>query len=35
VGEELSSPWFRVGFGLLCAQCAIFAAAYDWLAAGG
>jgi hypothetical protein len=34
VGEELSGPWFRIGFALLCAQCAIYAFAYGWLALG-
>ena len=34
VGEELNTPWFRFGFAMLCAQCAIYAAAYGWLALG-
>ena len=33
VGGELATPLLRFGFALLCAQCAIYAAAYGWLAA--
>ncbi len=32
VRGELSSPWLRIGFALLCAQCAIYGLAYGWLA---
>ena len=32
VGPELTTPRLRVGFALLCAQCAIYAATYGWLA---
>ncbi len=32
VGGELTTRGLRIGFGLLCAQCAIYAAAYGWLA---
>lgn len=32
VGGELTSRWLRIGFALLCAQCAIYALAYGWLA---
>lgn len=32
LGAELTAGWMRVGFGLLIAQCAIYAAAYGWLA---
>jgi hypothetical protein len=31
---EVTGPWLRAGFALLHAQCAIFAAAYGWLAIG-
>ncbi len=32
VGAELTTPRLRLGFALLCAQCAIYAVAYGWLA---
>jgi hypothetical protein len=32
VWPELRGPWLRFGFALLHAECAIFAAAYGWLA---
>lgn len=35
VGEELATRWMRLGFGLLCAQCAIYAVAFGWLAMRG
>lgn len=31
-GPELTTPWLRVGFTLLCTQCALYATAYGWLA---
>lgn len=31
--RHLTTPWLRVGFGLLLGQCAIYAIAYGWLAA--
>lgn len=34
VGEELNTTCFRIGFAMLCAQCAIYAVAYGWLALG-
>lgn len=35
VRPELRSPWLRVGFVFLHAQCALFAAAFGWLALRG
>ena len=32
VGPTLTSRWLRLGFALLLAECAIYAAAYAWLA---
>ena len=32
VGGELTTPWLRAGFGLLVAQCSIYALAFGWLA---
>jgi hypothetical protein len=32
VVPELATPLLRAGFALLCAQCAIYALAYGWLA---
>ncbi len=33
VRPHLTSRWLRVGFGLLLAECAVYAAGYGWLAA--
>lgn len=33
LGETLQSRWLRFGFGLLIAECVIYAFAYGWLAA--
>lgn len=35
VRGELTTPLLRAGFVLLCSQCAIYAAAYGWLALRG
>jgi hypothetical protein len=35
VWPELRSAFLRVGFGLLCAECAIYAVAFGWLALRG
>lgn len=32
VRPTLTTPWLRLGYGLLLAECAIYAAAYGWLA---
>jgi hypothetical protein len=32
VGGELTTRWLRLGFGLLVAQCTIYALAFGWLA---
>lgn len=31
VWPEIASPWLRVGFVFLCAECAIYAAVFGWL----